>query len=174
MRRQSFFQELAHSANLPAVGKRPVLQRQLQNVRLPYDVQGLFQGVGAQLQSPPHRKKGGFATIVAKCGIRFMVPPCAPPRKLGVCASKREDTAGEITISTLFELCPFFQELPRKRQSPVSCRWSGSGSPRTARSSSRAEGTGRRPAESAGRARGPGPADRARDNTERRPGAPKR
>ena len=68
MRRQSFFQELERSSNLhdpldkhleltrsvnlQAAGKRPVLQRQLQNGRLPYDVQGLFQGVGAQLQSP--------------------------------------------------------------------------------------------------------------------------
>ena len=54
-----------------------------------------------------------FRTDGAKCGLQFMVPPCAPPRKLGVCASKREDTAGKITISTLFELCPFFQELTR-------------------------------------------------------------
>ena len=44
---KTLFQELARSANLQAAGKRPVLQRQLQNGRLPYDVQGLFQGVGA-------------------------------------------------------------------------------------------------------------------------------
>ena len=54
-----------------------------------------------------------FRTDGAKCGLQFMAPPCAPPRKLGVCASKREDTAGIITISTLFELCPFFKELAR-------------------------------------------------------------
>ena len=68
---KTLFQELARSANLQAAGKRPVSQRQLQNGRLPYDVQGLFSGVGTQCQSPPNRKKCGFAPMVRNAGFNL-------------------------------------------------------------------------------------------------------
>ena len=51
------------SANLHPTGKRPVLRRMPQNVRLPYDVQGLFPGVGASAAISKQPEKRRFHSV---------------------------------------------------------------------------------------------------------------
>ena len=112
------------SANLHPTGKRPVLRRMPQNVRLPYDVQGLFPGVGASAAISKQPEKRRFHSVSCEMlatvdgqqdafpGVGVTAPISKQSEKGRFCSASCKMVVSLMTYKA------FFKELERSSNLP--------------------------------------------------------